>query len=58
MTVIKVHDHGYPMIFVVSSLHRRSHVVVVDGYLLVSVVIVVVGGGYRLPRTCMHAEFV
>jgi hypothetical protein len=56
MTVVKDHDHVYPMIVVVSSFLRRSHVVVVDGYLLVPVVIMVVGGGYLHPRTQSHAE--
>jgi hypothetical protein len=44
------------MILVVSSLYRRLYVVVVDGYFPISVMIMVVGGGYLLPRTCMCAE--
>jgi hypothetical protein len=43
------------MIVAVSSFLRRSHVVV-DGYLLVPVVIMVIGGGYLHPRTWSNAE--
>jgi hypothetical protein len=42
---------------VVSSLLRRSHVVVVDGYLLISVVIVVIGDGYLSPRVDVYVRF-
>jgi hypothetical protein len=55
MTVAKDHDHVYPMIVVVSSFLRRSHVVV-DGYLLIPVVIMVTRGGYLHPRTRSDAE--
>jgi hypothetical protein len=34
------------MISVVSSFFHRSHVVVMGGYMVISVEIVVVGGGY------------
>jgi hypothetical protein len=44
------------MISVVSSLLRRSHVVVVDGYILISVIIMVVRGDYLLPRIHVYAE--
>jgi hypothetical protein len=50
MIVINNHDHGYPMIMVVSFFQRRSHVVMMDGCLWTPVRIVVVGGGYLLPR--------
>jgi hypothetical protein len=33
------------------------HVVVVGGYLLIFTVIMVMKGGYFLPRACLHAEF-
>jgi hypothetical protein len=48
------HDHGYFMISVVSSFLHRSHVVVMGGYLLISVVIVVIGGGYLSPRVDVY----
>jgi hypothetical protein len=53
VAVVKDHDHGYPMIVVVYSHFRRSHVVVVDGYSLILAVIMVVGGGYLIPRFCI-----
>jgi hypothetical protein len=43
------------MISVVSSSLHRFHVVVMGGYFLVSVVIMVVRGGYLLPRGDMLA---
>jgi hypothetical protein len=50
VTVIIDHDHGYPMISVVSSLLRRSYVVMMDGWSLIFIVIVVVRGGCLPPR--------
>jgi hypothetical protein len=44
------HDHG-GFFFLL-----RLHVVMMGGYPLVSVVIMVVGGGYLLPRTDLPAE--
>jgi ActR/RegA family two-component response regulator len=43
---MEYHDHGYPMIEAVSSSSSVSHVVVMGGYAPVSVVIVVIEGGY------------
>jgi hypothetical protein len=41
-----------PIIMVVAFLHRRSHVVVIDGCFMVTVKIVVVGGGYCSSMPC------
>jgi hypothetical protein len=40
---MEYHDHGYPMIWAVSSSSSLSHVVVMGGYAPVSVVIMVIG---------------
>jgi hypothetical protein len=44
------HDHG-GFLFLL-----RLHVVIMGGYPLASAVIMVVGGGYLLPRTGLHVE--
>jgi hypothetical protein len=50
LTVAMDHDHRYPIIMAVFLFHHRSNVVVRGGFPSTPVWIVVVGGGYPLPR--------
>ena len=52
---MEYHDHGYPMIEAVSSSSSVSHVVVMGGYAPISVVIVIIEGGYLRIRRDVHA---